>query len=215
MVAWSDRRPGPTALERTAAPAIASISAAAAAHQSHVELILRGELGELEPDQRSVLEAGWRNGRRLLRQIAALQTVALAEAGDLDVQWTRVSLEDLLRRAVERAWPAAQVEEKSINLRTNGRSVVSGAEAVLAQSLDVLVDYAVEHARRGRPILISLDSTSVDFRYASSREPQADELPLALGAAACHAHGGELSVFHDGEETTLVLRFARSVNLAA
>lgn len=87
MVVRSDRRIGPSALEMTAAPATAAMAAAAESLQSTVELVLGADVGVLTDDQRRLLEAGWRNGRRLLGLIGDLHTVALVEAGPYEVDW--------------------------------------------------------------------------------------------------------------------------------
>src|SRR6187402_2306869 len=81
MATRSDVRRGPSPLERTAAPATAAMAAAAAALKRHLEVVLGPELGELTPEQRRVLEAGWRTARRLTALIDDLRTIALAETG--------------------------------------------------------------------------------------------------------------------------------------
>lgn len=207
MAARSDVRRGPSPLERTAVPATAAMAAAAAALQNHVEVVLGPELGELKPEQRRVLEAGWRTGRRLIGLIDDLQTIALAETGALEIEGTTVDLVELATRAAERAWPVAKTQAKTIRLEADGPVHATGAETLAARSLDALLECAVEHARRDTEIALRIEAGAVTLAYESAEAPSGDELPVALATAVCRLHGGDVVVGHEDGRATLTLRF--------
>jgi signal transduction histidine kinase len=186
------------------------MAGAAASLQSHVELILGSSLDDLSADQRRLLEAGWRNGRRLLGLIEALETLTLAEAGQLESEWTTVDLTELSKRAVEQAWPVAKSEAKPIRVEPAGHALATGASPVIAQSLDALVEYVVEHARRGQEIVVSVEADTITIGYAAARVSTPHELPVSLAAAVCRAHGGEMTTLHENGWATFTLRYGHA-----
>lgn len=205
MVVRSDSRIGPSALEMTAAPATAAMAAAAESLQSNVELVLGAGGGVLSDDQRQLLETGWRNGRRLLSLIGDLHTVALVEAGLYDVEWTTVDLRELVTRAAEAVWPVAHATGKPLRIETDGPTHVIGAEDVLERALEALLEYVVEHARRGGEIVVTVGAGSVSATYPASGPVSADDLPVALAGAVARLHGGEVVAGDETGAATLAL----------
>lgn len=207
MATRSDVRRGPSPLERTAAPATAAMAAAAAALKRHLEVVLGPEIGDLTPEQRRVLEAGWRTARRLTALIDDLRTIALAETGALEIDPATIDLAELVTRAAERAWPAATTDAKTIRVDVGSPAPASTAEAIASRSLDALLEYAVEHARRDTEIDLRIESAAVELAYEAAQAPAGDELPFALVTAVCRLHGGDVTVAHEDGRTTLTLRF--------
>lgn len=205
MVVRSDRRIGPSALEMTAAPATAAIAAAAESLQSTVELVLGAGGGVLTDDQRRLLETGWRNGRRLLRLIGDLHTVALVEGGRYEVDWAALDLRELATRAAEAVWPVAHATRKPLRVESTGSVHAIGAEEVLGRTLEALLGYVVEHARRDAEIVVAVGDGSVSLEYRAAERLRADDLPVALAQAVAHLHGGELVVGTDDELETLTI----------
>jgi signal transduction histidine kinase len=208
MVVRSDWRIGPSALESSAAQATAAIAATAESLQSHVEVVLGGGLGLLTDEQRDFLAVGWRNGRRLLKLIDALETIALAESGTLEVEWTSVDLGEVTTRAAEHVWPVAVGTRKRISLDRGERAHVIGAADAIARAVEAMLEHAVEQSRPGAEIQVAVGEGGIELRYPAEGLPASDELAVALAEATCRLHGGHVSAGSESGFATVSLTFA-------
>jgi signal transduction histidine kinase len=75
--------------------------------KGYLELVLDGEAGELNEEQRGYLDTVNRNSERLLGLVGDLLFVAQADAGRLDLNLDDVDLGTLAHESVESARPAA------------------------------------------------------------------------------------------------------------
>src|ERR671923_812663 len=107
MVIGTDWRTGPSAVERCAAPTTAAMAAAAETLQSHLEFVLDERAGSLTPEQRRFLDVALRYGDRLVHLVEDMRLIALAEAGELDLVWSRFDLASTARAVAEQVWPIA------------------------------------------------------------------------------------------------------------
>jgi signal transduction histidine kinase len=82
--------------------------------RGYLDLVLQGEAGEINPEQRRFLQAVERNSGRLLRLVGDLLFVAQADAGRLSLERASVDLSELAAHCVEESAPAAT--EKSVSL---------------------------------------------------------------------------------------------------
>jgi len=122
--------------------------------RGYLDLVLDGEAGEINPEQRRFLEAVERNSGRLLRLVGDLLFVAQADAGRLSLERASVDLSELAAHCVEEAAPAAT--EKSVSLVLLAESVPSlvGDRGRLAQVLDNLVSNALKFTPEGGTVQV-------------------------------------------------------------
>ena len=150
--------------------------------RGYLDLVLDGEVGELNPEQRRFLDAVDRNSRRLLRLVGDLLFVAQADAGRLSLEQAKVDLAGLAADCVEAAAPAAA--EKSINLVLSARAVPAfvGDRGRLAQVLDNLVSNALKFTPEGGTVEVATkvysDHISVEVSDTGIGIDEADKARL-------------------------------------
>jgi signal transduction histidine kinase len=188
--------------------------------RGYLDLVLEGEAGEVNPEQRRFLEAVERNSGRLLRLVGDLLFVAQADAGRLSLERDRVDLAELAAHCVEGAAPAAT--EKSVSLALLAEPVPSllGDRGRLAQVLDNLVSNAlkftpeggtvqVRTSADGEHVVLEVEDTGIGippddqsrlferFYRTSVAEDQAipgTGLGLAIVKAIVEGHSGQISI---------------------
>jgi signal transduction histidine kinase len=195
MVVRSDWRTAPSAVERSAASTTAMIATAAEAVQCQLELVLGESVGELNAEQRRCLDIAVRYGDRLVWLVEAMRTIALAQADELETASGPVDLVEVARVAVEGVWPISRVERKPIELRHEGEVWVDADGERLGRALLGLLGDAVEAARSGSAVTVSVSTEGVEVAYKGRELPH--EGSLALADAIAHVHGGELTVSVD------------------
>jgi signal transduction histidine kinase len=188
----------------------AAIAADAGAVRSHLEYVLDEHAGPLGVDQRRVLEAAWRNSRRIVKFAEDLRDLALAESGGLALELGQLDLAAVLAEAVKRSWPMAAVARTSIDLEIEGHPRPVGDPVQLARAVTALVEHAVEHATAGTAIGVRASDRGVTLDFQTSDSPLDDPLGLALASALAKLHGGRLFVEPSEGRTTLTLTFGPS-----
>jgi signal transduction histidine kinase len=204
MVIESDWRIGPSAVERSASATTAAMAAAAETLQSHLEFVLDERVGSLTADQRRFLDVALRYGDRLVRLAEDMRTTALAEAGELEVVWSRFDLAATAESVVEQVWPVAHVEGKSLDVRHDGPVWVDADERRVTRMLLTLASEAVDLARIGTRVTIEVDETGLELTYESDELPS--DTALALADAVAGVFAGDLSVRVDSGIVALGLR---------
>jgi signal transduction histidine kinase len=196
-----------SALDLCGAGTSAAIAADAGAVRSHLEYVLDEHAGALEPDQRRVLEAAWRNSRRIVKFAEDLRDLALAEAGELPLSLGVCDLGQVVAEAVRTSWPVAAAGHTTIDLEVEGRPRPEGDPVQLARVVSALVEHAVEHATPGTTIAAHASDTGLTLDFATETSPLDDPLGLALASAVAKLHGGRLFVEPGEGRTTLTLTF--------
>lgn len=203
----SDERIRPSAVDLCGAGTSAAIAADAGAVRSHLEYVLDGHAGELEPDQRRVLEAAWRNSRRILKFAEDLRDLVLAESGELPLSPRACDLPGMAADAIQSFWPVAAAARTTIALEVEGNPRPDGDPALVARAVGALVEHAVEHASAGTAISVHASDSGLTLDFESTASPLDDPLGLALASAVAKLHGGRLFVEPGEGRTTLTLTF--------
>lgn len=190
MVIGSDRRIGPSAVERSAASATAAMSAAAETLQSHLEFVLDERAGRLNHDQRRFLDMAVRHGDRLIRLLEDMRLVALAESGRLEPVWSRFDLAATAEAVVEKLWPLAHVQGKALSVEHEGPVWVDADEERVARALLALVADAALGRRQLDGVAVVVEDGRVELLYEGEALPS--EIGLALAEAVAGLHGGDL-----------------------
>jgi two-component system sensor histidine kinase AdeS len=206
MVVRSERRVGPSAVERSAASTTAAMAGAAETLQSHLEFVLEGRAGALSGEQRRLLDVALRYGERLVRLVEDMRTVALAESGELEMTWSRFDVDEVARWAVEQVWPVARVEGKPIDFRCDASVPIDGDRKRVARAVLGLLSDVLEAVEPGTAVSVRVGETGIRIDYGSDELPP--ESSLALAEAIAGVHGGGLTVASEGGGVSLVLRFA-------
>jgi signal transduction histidine kinase/CHASE3 domain sensor protein len=202
-----------------------------------VELLLAGEGGELEPDQRRFLTIVERNSERLLRLVGDLLLIAQLDAGTMRLEWSDVNVADVAAECVEASRPAAEEAGLKLDLQTDSYAPVAGDRARLAQLVDNLLSNAIKFTPRGGRVEVraGADDGRVRLvvcdtgpgmapeevphlfkrfyrtRSAGERQIQGTGLGLAISKAIAEAHGGSIVVeTAPGEGTTFTVDLPRT-----
>jgi hypothetical protein len=206
MVVRTDRRIGPSAVERSAPAATGAMAAAAETLQSHLEFVLEERAGYLNAEQRRFLDVAVRHGDRLVRLVEDLRTMALAESGELEAALGRVDLAAVAQSAVEHVWPVAHVEGKALDLRSDGPVTIQADLRWVERAVVGLLADAVDATVPGASIRLAVRDGSLELGYESAQPP--GDVPLALADAVARLHGGELVVGREGSAISLRLRLS-------
>ena len=202
----SNERIRASAVDLCGAGTSAAIAADAGAVRSHLEYVLDGHAGELEPDQRRVLEAAWRNSRRFLKFAEDLRDLVLAESGELPLSRRACDLPRMAADAIQRFWPVAAAGRTTIALEVEGTPAPTETQPWLPRAVNALVEHAVEHASAGTAISVHASETGLTLAFVTDASPLDDPLGLALASALAKLHGGRLLVEPSEGRTTLTLR---------
>jgi two-component system sensor histidine kinase/response regulator len=199
--------------------------------QGYLELVLDGEAGELNDEQRQYLATVSRNSERLLRLVGDLLLVAQTDAGRLDLILGDVDLATLVRESVESARPPADAKQIRLEVSVDEVPPFRGDRARLAQLIDNLVSNALKFTLEGGSVTVSLtrgdgcavlevQDTGIGIpeaeqdllfdrffraRGATSRAIQGTGLGLSIAKTIAESHGGQIS-FESVEEVGTTFR---------
>jgi PAS domain S-box-containing protein len=203
----------------------------------YLELVLEGDVGEINEEQDHFLRIIERNSGRLLRLVGDLLFVAQIEAGKLALERQDVDLAELARHCVEAARPRATEKEIELVLEGDAGPAIIGDSTRLAQLLDNLVSNAIKFTPEGGRVGVRLElenghvllavsdtgmgisadeQTKLFQRFyrtagATQRAIQGTGLGLTITKAIAEAHGGSISVESaEGEGTTFLVELPAS-----
>jgi signal transduction histidine kinase len=125
----------------------------------YLELVLDGEPGGLDQEQRQYLRTVERNAQRLLQLVGDLLFTAQVEAGRFTLRPGNVDLAAVVRAAEETARVGAAAAGVSLTLDLpDGSLVVPGDSLRLGQACDNLVSNAVKFTPAGGAVTLRLRS---------------------------------------------------------
>jgi signal transduction histidine kinase len=186
--------------------------------KGYLELLLDGDAGELNEEQRGHLATINRNSERLHRLVGDLLFVAQADAGGLELILGDVDLGTVAHESVESARPAAVAKGIQLELSADELPPIRADGARLAQLFDNLVSNAVKFTPEGGNVTVSLtrdDGRAVlevrdsgigiaaaeqkqlfgrffRARGAIDREIQGTGLGLSIARTIAERHGGRI-----------------------
>ncbi|ADB53919.1 ATP-binding protein [Conexibacter woesei] len=186
----------------------------------YVELVLEGEVGEVNDEQARFLGIVERNGKRLQRLVGDLLFVAQVEAGTLNLEHGDATLEAIVRDAVDGARPRAEQVGVTVAAETEPVPPIRGDADRLGQLVDNLISNALKFTPSGGDVTVTLriDGDEVALAVADTgigipADEQArlfdrffrastaveGEIPgIGLGLSICQAiaegHGGRIEV---------------------
>jgi len=119
-------------------------------------LILDGDLGEINSDQKSFIEKGYESNERLIRLVSDLLDVARIEEGRFGYVFSQGSLSDLVRKAFDSFQELARQKRVNLLLENPAREVPllkfdSGKIFLVIQNL---VENAIHYTREGGKVII-------------------------------------------------------------
>ena len=186
--------------------------------QGYAELVTDGTAGELNDEQRMMLEAISRNSARLFRLINDLLFVAQVNAGKLNVAIEDVDLAAVAAEAVADARPRAEAAEVSLLFECDHAPTVRADRVRLGQVFDNLISNAIKFTPAGGRVGLTVTSVGDDvsivvtdsgmgmtpedqqrlftrfFRTKAAAKIQGTGLGLSITKAILDAHDGSISV---------------------
>ncbi len=187
----------------------------------YTDMVLSESAGPVTKDQRGMLEAARRNGRRLLRLIEDLLTVSLIEDGSFTIDMEPVDLRSAARGAVEAIRPLLADRDLDLSLDLCDRELpVAGDPDHLERVAINLLANAVKFTPDGGRVHLSLRASGEDavlevsdtgigipaeeqpqlfqrfFRTATAQELEVPGtgLGLSIVKTIISSHGGDISV---------------------
>ncbi|MDW5593625.1 ATP-binding protein [Conexibacter stalactiti] len=186
----------------------------------YVELVLEEEAGEVNEQQKRFLAIVERNGKRLQRLVGDLLFVAQVEAGTLNLEHGRASLETVVRDAVDGARPRAEQAQVTVTATTEPVPQMRGDADRLGQLVDNLISNALKFTPAGGSVTVALrnrgdeaelavtdtgigipaaEQARLFDRFFRASTAVAEEIPgIGLGLSICQAiaegHGGRIQV---------------------
>jgi signal transduction histidine kinase len=185
----------------------------------YVELLVRGEVGELNDDQREFLDIVDRNCTRLTKLVDDILFVARVDAGRLSLSLDWIDVAEVAATSVQSAGPAA--EGKDVDLRLDaapGMPPLWADATRIGQLLDNLISNAVKFTPEGGAVTVAVaqqDSSAhlevrdtgvgippdeVDqlfvrfFRASTSSVAAGTGLGLSITKSIVEAHRGTITV---------------------
>ena len=123
-----------------------------------LRMILDGDLGDLNSQQREMLNKGYQTNERMIALINDLLNVSRIEEGRFQYRFVRASLEDVVDRAVRdlRVTTAKKKVKLEYNEPDQGLPKVSMDVDKISLAIQNLVDNASKYTPQGGKIIISL-----------------------------------------------------------
>ncbi len=191
--------------------------------RGYLELLLEGEAGDLNDEQRQFLGVVERNAHRLLALVGDLLFLAQVEAGKLSLEIGAVDLGAVAAESVETTRPLADEKGVTLTLATGPLPLLAGDRARLAQLLDNLISNGIKftpaggridvrvRGERGNAVLEVRDTgmgiapeeqQNLFERFFRSSRATEQAIPgtglgLAISKAIVQAHGGRITVASD------------------
>ena len=202
-----------------------------AAIKGYAEL-LEDDVSSLGEETVQFLSVVQRNAERLTRLVDDLLLLQRSETEGVELEWTSVELDEIVRHSIERVEPAATRKSIAIGLEASGAHVVPGDAMRLGQVLDNLLSNAVKFTPDHGSVTVRLERANgvctvevedtghgipkdergrVFERFFRSRDAVARSIPgtglgLVVSRRIAEAHGGGLELVEgNGNGTTFRL----------
>jgi signal transduction histidine kinase len=188
--------------------------------RGYLELVLEGEVGELNEEQLEFLHVIDRNAERLMHLVGDLLDVAQIESGRISLELVDDELTHLVAQSVEAARPVAGDRGIELAMHPNGEARVRIDRTRVAQVLDNLLSNALKFTETGGRVDVRLSTSNGSafvevadtgmgispedqaqlfqrfYRTAAAGEKAIDGTGLGLwiSKAIVEAHGGDITV---------------------
>lgn len=185
--------------------------------RGYLDLLAKGEAGELSPEQARIISVAERNANQLSELIDDLLTLSRVQSGRLGLRQDAVNLRELLHDLKTEMLPIGSDRGIDVVLVDTGDLVVRGDAMRLRQAFGNLLGNAIKYSRDGQAVVVralAVDRQAVvsfvDWGIGIAREdlPQIAEpffrsegtdvpgtgLGLAIVKQMVELHGGRLAV---------------------
>jgi signal transduction histidine kinase len=186
--------------------------------RGYLDLLARGEAGELTPEQNRFVEIAERNAGQLADLIDDLLTLSRVQSGRVNLRSERVDVRELLSDLKAEMLPIARARNVDIVVVDTGELIVRGDDLRLRQAFGNLLSNSIKYSREDQSVVVralAIDRQAVvsfvDWGMGIPRDdlPQIAEpffrsdanegvpgtgLGLAIAKQMIELHGGRLAV---------------------
>ncbi|MGH2906831.1 MAG: ATP-binding protein [Solirubrobacterales bacterium] len=186
--------------------------------RGYLELLVQGEAGDLQADQKHYVEIAERNARQLDELINDLLTLSRVQSGRITLKPQAIDIRALLRELKAEMLPIATERHVELVLVDTGDLFVSGDPLRLKQAFGNLISNAIKYSEDGQSVVVRAFRVNrqvvvsfVDwgmgipkdelpqiaepfFRSASTERIPGTGLGLAIAKQMIELHGGRLAV---------------------
>jgi signal transduction histidine kinase len=203
----------------------------------YLGLVLEGEPGELDDEQRKFLSIAGRNTDRLRRLVDDLLLVSELDAHKLELDLEDFDLGSLAEESLESARPQAEASGISLEFSEKSPLRLTGDRMRLGQLLDNVISNALKFTPRGGSVsvrmtrsndhvVLEIEDTGIGIaadeqkhlfdrffrtRAADEKAIQGTGLGLSISQAIARAHGGLIEV-SSRENVGTIFRVALPAN---
>ncbi|HEV7919098.1 MAG TPA: ATP-binding protein [Solirubrobacterales bacterium] len=186
--------------------------------RGYLEMLVNGEVGELDEEQRRYIEIAERNARQLDELINDLLTLSRIQSGRISLKPEPVDVRALLRELKAEMMPIAAEKDVDLVLVDTGDLFVSGDPLRLKQAFGNLMSNAIKYSPDGQAVVVrafrlnrQVVVSVVDwghgipkdelpkiaepfFRSSTTERIPGTGLGLAIAKQMIELHGGRLAV---------------------
>jgi PAS domain S-box-containing protein len=206
--------------------------------RGYVDLLLEGEVGELNDDQHAFLDIVAGNARRLISLINELLDISRIESGRVTLNRSAVDIGAIARDVATGLWPVLDAKQQALHLEiSDDLPAVDGDADRLAQVIGNLLSNASKYTPVGGQIVVTIARDGAELRLAvrdngigigpedqvllftkffrarnrATEEAGGTGLGLAISRSLVELHGGTIGVESEpgqGSTFTVVLPLA-------
>ena len=134
-----------------------------------LSIILDGLMGEVNPDQKEILESGRTNVKRLIRLVTNLLDVSKIELGKMTIKKEKVNISSLIEEALSTY--KMEISKKQITLKKDipqDKWELEADKDMLTEVIINLLNNAIKYTSNGGHISIKLKLTEREARFEIS-----------------------------------------------
>jgi signal transduction histidine kinase len=128
-----------------------------------IKMLLDGDLGELAPQQRDVLEKGYSSNERMIQLVNDILNVDKIEAGEMQFKFVPIDLQDVIIDVVSELTHVARENDMTLSFeRVQGIPSIQGDLEKLRVVFQNLIDNAIKYSKKGGKIIIGVEEDGND-----------------------------------------------------
>jgi two-component system, OmpR family, sensor histidine kinase VicK len=125
-----------------------------------VGMVLEGYVGDINPDQKKMLEKAYTSNERQLEIINQILHVTRADSGRLVIQKEKINIVDVIRSVIDEYSQTIQARKQQVVFQSPAYGIyIQGDKQYLAMAIDNLLTNASKYSHRHKAIHITVKRT--------------------------------------------------------